>query len=225
MNMAWLSQFTLMMRSSVTALREQIEDPERMLHQLIIDMQSELDSVRSSVADAVADEILMRKRLEREQSEESKWLERANTAMRRGDEKTARTALEQRMAATQRLELYTVEHNKQVLEVNKLKESVRDLEDKIRQAQHKKTLLVARLARARSTTKIHAAMDRTDSQSAFSQFQKLEDRVDRQEAKIQAWSEMDGDSIPESSIERDFAKQELQSRIDVELAAMKRSLE
>jgi len=43
--MAWLSQFTLMMRSSVTALREQIEDPERMLHQLIIDMQSELDCV------------------------------------------------------------------------------------------------------------------------------------------------------------------------------------
>jgi phage shock protein A len=68
-------------------------------------------------------------------------------------------------------------------------------------------------------------MDRTHSQSAFSQFQKLEDRVDRQEAKIQAWSEIDGDSIPESDIERDFSKQELQSRIDAELAAMKRALE
>lgn len=223
--MAWLSQFTLIMRSSVTALREQIEDPERMLHQLIIDMQCELDSVRSSVAEAVADEILMRKRLEREETEESKWLERANSAMKRADESTARTALEQRMAASQRLEMYTLDHNKQVIEVNKLKSSVRDLEDKIRQAQHKKTLLIARLARARSTTKIQSALERTDSHSAFAQFQRLEDRVDRQEAKIQAWSEIDGDGLPESEIERDFAQQELKSRIDAELEAMKRSFE
>lgn len=223
--MTWLSQFTLIMRSNVTALREQIEDPEKMLHQLIIDMQNELDSVRSSVAEAVADEILMRKKIEREQAEDAKWLERANTALKRGDESTARTALEQRVTCTQRLEQYNANHDKQVIEVNKLKNSVRDLEDKIRQAQHKKTLLIARLARARSTTKIHAAMERTDSHSAFAQFQKLEDRVDRQEAKIQAWTEIDGDGIPDSELEREFAQQELKSKIEAELESMKRSLD
>lgn len=219
--MAWLSQFSLIMRSSVTALREQIEDPERMLHQLIVDMQSELDSVRSSVAEAVADEILMRKRIDRERAEEAKWLERATVAMGRSDETTARTALEQKLASTQRLEQYNTDHHKQVTEVEKLKSSIRDLEDKIRQAQHKKTLLVARLARARTTTKLHTALERTDQQSAFAQFQRLEDRVDRQEAKIQAWSEMDGESIPESEIEREFEKQERQSKIEAELAALR----
>jgi len=219
--MAWLSQFSLVMRSSVTALREQIEDPERMLHQLIVDMQSELDSVRSSVAEAVADEILMRKRIERERSEEAKWFERATAAMGRGDETTARTALEQKLASTQRLEQYNTDHHKQATEVEKLKSSIRDLEDKIRQAQHKKTLLIARLARARTTTKLHTALERTDQKSAFSQFQRLEDRVDRQEAKIQAWTEMDGEAIPESEIEREFEKQERQSKIEVELAALR----
>ena len=219
--MAWLSQFSLVMRSSVTALREQIEDPERMLHQLIVDMQSELDSVRSSVAEAVADEILMRKRIERERAEEAKWLERATVAMSRGDESTARTALEQKLASTQRLEQYNTDHNKQATEVEKLKSSVRDLEDKIRQAQHKKTLLVARFARARTTTKIHTAMERTDQSSAFSQFQRLEDRVDRQEAKIQAWAEMDGEAIPESEIEREFEQQERKSKLEAELAALR----
>ena len=219
--MAWLSQFSLVMRSSVTALREQIEDPERMLHQLIVDMQSELDSVRSSVAEAVADEILMRKRIERERAEEAKWLERATVAMGRGDESTARTALEQKLASTQRLGQYNTDHNKQATEVEKLKSSVRDLEDKIRQAQHKKTLLVARFARARTTTKIHTAMERTDQSSAFSQFQRLEDRVDRQEAKIQAWAEMDGEAIPESEIEREFEQQERKSKLEAELAALR----
>ena len=79
--MSWFSQFSLVMRSSVTSLREKIEDPERMLHQLIIDMEQELDRVRASVAEAVADEIQMRKRTERERLESDKWLERAPAAM------------------------------------------------------------------------------------------------------------------------------------------------
>ena len=42
MKMKWLSQFSLVMRSSISSLKEMVEDPERMLHQLIIDMGNEL---------------------------------------------------------------------------------------------------------------------------------------------------------------------------------------
>ena len=223
--MAWLSQFSLVMRSSITALREQIEDPERMLHQLIIDMQSELDTVRSSVAEAIADEILARKRIAREQEDETKWQDRAVTAVKRGDETTARTALEQKLACTARIEQYQRDHVKQSTEVEKLKAAVRDLEDKIRQAQHKKTILIARLARARSTTKIHAAIERTDQGSAFAQFQRLEDRVDRQEARIQAWTEMDGEALPNSDVEKDFLEQERRDRVQSELESLRSALQ
>ncbi len=220
--MSWLSQFTLIMRSSVTSLREQIEDPERMLHQLLIDMQDELNRVRGSVADAIADEILMRKRIQRESEEETKWHERASQAIKRGDEATARTALEQKLAASNRLAQYRADHDKQVLEVEKLKGATRDLEDKIRQAQHKKTLLVAKLARTRSSTNIQAALARTDQRSAFAQFQKLEDRIDRQEAKLQAWSELDGTEIPESDVEREFLEREQKEKVETELESLRR---
>lgn len=219
--MSWLSQFTLIMRSNVTALKEQIEDPEKVLHQLLIDMQNELDVVRSSVADAVADEILMRKRINKEAEEETKWQERATQAIKRGDESVARTALEQRLSCTQRLEQYKSDHNKQVVEVEKLKAAVRDLEDKIRQAQHKKTLLVAKLARAKSTNKIQSALDRTHNKSAFSHFQKLEDRIDRQEAKLEALSEMGDDDVP-SDLEQEFLRQEQKERLEAELDALRK---
>lgn len=222
--MSWLTQFSLVMRSSVTALREQIEDPERMLHQLLIDMQAELDTVRASVAEAVADEILMRKRINRERDEELKWQERAAGAVKRGDEDTARTALDQKLACSKRVQQYTTEHTKQVVEVEKLKTAVRDLEDKIRQAQHKKSLLVARLARAKSTTKIQAAIERTDQRSAFSQFQRLEDRVDRQEARIQAWSELDQTDVPTSDLEKEFLEKERKEQVELELEALRKSL-
>jgi phage shock protein A len=219
--MSWLSQFTLIMRSNVTALREQIEDPEKVLHQLLIDMQNELDVVRSSVADAVADELLMRKRISKEAEEEAKWQSRATQAIKRGDEDVARTALEQRLSSTQRLEQYKADHNKQVVEVEKLKASVRDLEDKIRQAQHKKTLLVAKLARAKSTDKIQSALERTNSKSAFSHFRKLEDRIDRHEAKLEALAEMNSDEIP-SDLEEEFLRQEQKERIEAELDALRK---
>ena len=56
----WIESFSLVMRSNVTALREKVEDPERLLHQLLIDMEEEQHRVREAVAAAIADEIRAR---------------------------------------------------------------------------------------------------------------------------------------------------------------------
>ena len=93
--MQWLNQFTFVMKSSITALREKIEDPERMLHQLIIDMEEEQESVRRSVAEAIADEIQLGKQVDREREAAKEWLDRATKALKRGDETTSKAALEQ----------------------------------------------------------------------------------------------------------------------------------
>ena len=219
--MKWLTNFSIVMRSNLTTLREKIEDPERMLHQLIIDMEEELDRVRASVAEAVADEIQMRRRCERETAEAEKWFERAKSAMQREDESKAKAALDQRMAAEERVNRYAEDHEKQKAEVEKLQQSVRDLEDKIRQAKQKKTLLTARMARAESTQKINAAMERSHSQSAFAQFERLEEKVDRQEAMSEAWDRMEGKDPEADELEREFEKQERERRVADALEALK----
>jgi phage shock protein A len=223
--MSWFSQFSLVMRSSVTSLREKIEDPERMLHQLIIDMEQELDRVRASVAEAVADEIQMRKRTERERLESDKWLERASTAMKRQDEPGARAALDQKLAAQQRADRYSEDHAKQFAEVEKLQRAVRDLEDKIRQAKQKKTLLTARMARASSSQKIHSAMERSNSQSAFAQFNRMEDKVEREEALIEAWDRMDGKDLAAEDLESQFEAKERKELFEKELAKLRACVE
>ena len=219
--MKWLTNFSLVMRSSITSLKEKIEDPERMLHQLIIDMEEELDRIRSSVAEAVADEIQMRKRSEREASESETWLERATVAMKRGDESSAKAALDHKLAAAERAERYSSEHAKQKTEVEKLQYSVRDLEDKIRQAKQKKTLLAARLTRAESTKKINAVMDRSHSQSALAQFNRFEERVDREEALSEAWNRREGKDPDADELARQFEIKERQDRIAAELDELK----
>lgn len=219
--MTWLTQFSLVMRSSLTSLKDKIEDPERILHQLIIDMEEELDRVRCSVAEAVADEIQMRKRSQRERADADKWMERASAAMKRGDESTAKSALEQKMSAQQRMDQYSMEHQKQKSEVEKLQKSVRDLEDKIRQAKQKKTLLTARMARATSTQKINSAMERSHSKSAFAQFNRLEERVDREEAMTEAWDRMDGKDPDADELARQFEIQEREQQLNAELDQLK----
>lgn len=222
--MKWLHQFSLVMRSNVTSLRESMEDPERMLHQLLIDMEEELDRVRGSVADAIADEIQLRKRAQRETDVAKTWSDRANQAVRRGDETHAKLALEQKLVATERSAQFHADHEAQKAEVTKLERGVHDLEDKIRQAKQKKTLLAARMARASSAQKINSVMERTNSQSAFAQFNRFEEKVDREEAVTQAWDRMQGKDPDAEELAREFEQENRQKRIVSELEELKQNL-
>ena len=222
--MKWLTQFSLIMRSNLTTLKDKIEDPEKTLHQLLIDMEEELDSVRSRVAEAVADEIQMRQRTERERADVAKWTDRAAQALKRNDETTARAALDQKLSALQRAERFEQELGRQQKDVLKLQDSVRDLEDKIRQAKQKKTLLTARLARAESSQRIHDVMERSASQSAFAQFNRLEEKVDRQEALSEAWDRLDGKDPDAMELERKLDAAERNDRLAEELAQLKASV-
>ena len=222
--MQWLNQFTLVMKSSITALREKIEDPERMLQQLVIDMEEELESVRRSVAEAIADEIQLGKQVNRERETAKEWLERATKALKRSDEPTSKAALEQKVAAEQRAEKLNTEYEKQKLQTRKLQDAVHDLEDKIRQAKQKRTLLLARLARADSSRRINSAIDRAGSQSAFAQFSRLEQKVDRAEALDEAYDRMDGRDPDADELDRQFDEMERRETVDDEFENLKRQL-
>ena len=165
--MKWLDSFTFVMKSSITTLREKIEDPERMLHQLICDMEEELGTVRESVAAAIADEIQLSKQVDKANEEVKLWLERAQAAIQRGDESAAKDALDQKLRCEERVATLETGYEAQSIQVQKLQTAYRELEDRIQQARHKRTLLVARLARAESTERINKAIDRAGSSSAF----------------------------------------------------------
>ncbi len=223
--MRWLESFSLVMRSSITSLRETVADPERLLNQMIIDMDEELLHVRKSVAAAIADEILLRNKARAAADDATQWDERAVSALARGDEEGARSALDQKILAEKRAGDLTVEHDKQRTETARLHEAVRDLEDKIRQARQKRTLLLARLVRADSTQRINAALERTESTSAFAQFDRLEQRVERAEAMSEAWDRMDGHDPEARELERKFADDERKQKVERQLEDLKRRVQ
>lgn len=226
--MNWINDFTLVMRSSVTSFWEKVQDPERMLHQLLIDMEEESERVRDSVAGAIADEIQMGRDVEAARADADQWLERAKSALARGDEASAQAALERKVAAVERFGTLEREYAKQKEQTAKLHRAVRDLEDKIRQARQKRTLLLARLAGAASTRRVNAALSRTTSvasdRSAFAQFSRLEAKVSREEALGEAYARLDDRDPAAEELERQFEDAERKERLERELRELKEKL-
>lgn len=221
MTAKWFERFTFVMRASLSSLREKVEDPERMLHQLVIDMEEELQCVRASVAEAIADEIQLRRKAEKAAAEATQWTERAEAAMRQGREDQARSALEQRTLAEQRAESLEEEHRTQQEQTAKLQRSIAELEARVRQARQRRTVLLARLARSNSSRRINQALNRAESTSAFAEFNRLEERVERSEALEDAWDRMEGKDPDAAELERQFNEQERQDRVQREFEELR----
>lgn len=219
--MTWLESFTFVMRSSITSLREKVEDPERMLHQLICDMEEELATVRASVAETVADEIQLAKQVETTREQADQWAARAETALKRGDEAGARSAIEQKLRLEERVAALQETYESQQAQTVKLQAAYRDLEDKIRQARHKRTILVARLSRAASANRINDALSRAEGTSAFAEFSRLERRVERAEAMSDAYDRLEGRDPDADALAAKFAADERREQLEAEFAALK----
>lgn len=222
--MKWLDSFTFVMKSSITTLRDKIEDPERMLHQLICDMEEELVTVRESVAAAIADEIQLSKQVDKANEEVKLWVERAQAAIQRNDEAAGKDALDQKLRCEERVATLETGYEAQSAQVQKLQTAYRELEDRIQQARHKRTLLVARLARAESTDRINNAIDRAGSSSAFAQFSRLEERVDRAEAMSEAHDRLDGRDPAAEELAARFEADERRAKLQSEFEALKQQL-
>lgn len=224
--MKWVNDFSLVMRSTVTSFWERVQDPERALHQLLIDMDEEADRVRQGVAGAIADEIQLGRGVEAARAEADQWLDRAKSALARGDELSAHAALERKVAAADRLSTLERDYAKQREQTAKLHRAVRDLEDKIRQARQKRTLLLARLAGAESTRRVNDALSRpagaAADRSAFAQFSRLEARVDREEALGEAYARLDDRDPIGDELARQFEETERKERLGGELEELKR---
>jgi phage shock protein A len=223
--MHWLTTFSLVIRSNVTALIERFEDPERVLNQLLIDMEEELERVRASTAGVIADEIQIGKDAACAREEAARWQQHAEAALRRGDEAQTHAALEQKVAADRRAEALGQQHQRHQAEAAKVHQAVRDLEEKIRQANHRRALLLARLTRADSAQQIRCVLKQVEDRSALAQFQRLESRVERAEALEEAYDRLDGRDPAAEQLQRQLEKQEARERLQRELDELKRRVQ
>ncbi|MDB4917554.1 MAG: phage-shock protein [Gemmatimonadetes bacterium] len=111
-------------------------------------------------------------------------------------------------------------------ETDKLKNQLRDLNDKIEEAKRKKNLLVARQRRAQAQQRIAETMSSLSEKSAFEAFSRMEERIETNERQIKAAAEID-DEFTGDTLQRDFKALERGAgavSVDTQLLALKQKM-
>jgi phage shock protein A len=112
------------------------------------------------------------------------------------------------------------------LETEKLKNQLRDLNDKIEEAKRKKNLLIARQRRAQAQQRIAETMSSLSEKSAFEAFARMEERIENNERMIKASSEID-EEFTGDTLQREFKQLEKGSTtvsVDNQLLALKQKM-
>ncbi len=218
--MGLMSRAWTVLRSNLNDLISRSEDPEKMLSQIVIDMQEQLAGAKQEVAAAIADE----KRLEQQhlaEAEQAKeWERKATLAVEKGQDDLARDALRRQAEHARYAGDYRKQWEIQRENTDKLRAGLHELSRKIEEARRKKNLLIARQRRAQAQAKIHETMSGLSDTSAFESFERMAAKVDETEARAAAAVEL-GEELTGEALEKKFAALETGQDVEQALAALK----
>src|ERR1035441_2819033 len=96
--MALLERVATLVRANLNDLVDKAEDPEKMIKQVILDMQNQLLQVKTQVAISIADQHVLEKKLQEAEENERQWMHRAGIAVDKKDDPLARAAVERSMS-------------------------------------------------------------------------------------------------------------------------------
>jgi phage shock protein A len=220
--MGFFDRLSTLLRSNLNDLISRAENPEKMLNQLILDMRSQLAKAKQQVASAIADEKRLAAQAEQEKKLAEEWEKRAELAVREGRDDLAKQALlrynEHVQGAVQLQETW-VKHRS---ETEKLKLSLRQLNDKIEEAKRKKNILIARAKRAEAHKKIQETMSSMSDKSAFETFERMAEQIEHEERKLIAAAEVNDDLSGDSLMQQFQALEKTDA--DQQLAALKQRM-
>jgi phage shock protein A len=211
-----LDRVSTLIRANINDLISRAEDPEKVIRQLLLDMNNQLIQVKTQVAAAIADERLLQKRYEENQKKADEWQRKAELAVERGQDDLAKEALSRKISYQQVADGFKQQWTEQSAQVEQLKEALAQLEAKIAEANTKKDLLIARSRRAKAETNIRKTLAGVDAGGALSEFERMEEKVEEEEARAKAYADLDQDTLDER-----FKQLEEEDELNRELAALK----
>lgn len=224
--MGIFQKLSTVIKSNMNDLISRAENPEKMLNQIILDMRDQLAKAKREVASAIADERKLKSQLDAEVKQARDWQHRAMLAVKEGRDDLAKQALVRQKEHTDRAHVLQNTWEAQAAETEKLKGSLRQLNDKIEEAKRKRNLLIAKQKRAQAQRRIHETMSGLSDTSAFEAFNRMADKIEEEERRSVAQAEVT-EALQGDTLESEFLRLESgPSGADVEgqLLALKQEM-
>jgi phage shock protein A len=155
--MSLMERVSALVRANLNDLVDKAEDPEKMLKQVILDMENQLMQVKTQVAIAIADEHLLGRKQKDNEAKIGEWMRKAELAVDKGSDDLARAALD-RVETFRRMATALDEQvSDQRAQAEALKGALRKLETKLTEARHRAEMLIAQHRRSRAVQKASEA--------------------------------------------------------------------
>ncbi|MBF0196157.1 MAG: PspA/IM30 family protein [Planctomycetes bacterium] len=226
--MGIFSRIGNIMTAGVNDILDKAEDPEKMVNQMIRNMENSVTELEESTASALAAAKLAMRKYDKAVQEKGEWQTRAEQALASGNEDLARKALMKKNSIEKNVSIF----EKQAADANKLanrmKEEYQTVKEQLAEARDKAGHLINQKKAAESRKKINEDSNKFNSslnsvKGAFStmnnadeMFAKMEEKIDKDLVAIEAREE-----LQEDSIEKEFAELTKKTAIDDELEALK----
>lgn len=221
--MGFFGRLATLIKSNLNDLISSSEDPEKMLNQVILDMNTQLVEAKKLVAVAIADEKRLQKQFDNESAVAKEWERKAMMAIRAGDDELAKEALMRKKEHDSHSGQLGEQWQKQKKATDQLKTALRALNHKIEEAKRKKNVLIARQRRAEAMKSIQETMSGLSDTSAFDTFDRMAEQIDQIEAEAEAGAEL-SEEYSGDVLQHKFAKLEATAGADSELEDLKRKM-
>src|SRR6266705_3461014 len=221
--MGIIDRLSTLIRSNISDLISRAENPEKMLNQRIVDMRTQLAKAKQQVASAIADEKRLSAQAEQEKKLAEDWEKRAVLAVQEGRDDLAKQALLRHNEHAQNyvgLHETWVKHRE---ETERLKLSLRQLNDRIEEAKRKKNILIARQKRAEAHKRIQETMSSIGDKSVFETLERMAEQIEHEERKLIAAAEVNED-LSADRVLKQFQSLEVKADADQQLLNLKRKM-
>lgn len=214
--MALLERVSTLLRANLNDLVEKAEDPERMLKQIVLDMENQLLQVKTQVAIAIADQHLLEKKRAEQEQQAAEWRRKAELAVDKGRDDLARSALERVLSQEQLAAAFATQAEDQKVEADNLRQALRKLEQKLSETRAHCEMLVAEHRRAKIVGRATSARQLVGANQ--------ENALSRMKSKVRvkaAENAAAGELLAPETLEDKFHALESEDKIEVLLNQIK----
>lgn len=210
-----------LVRANINDLIDKAENPEKMVKQIIIDMEDQLRKATQGLGTAMGSLNQVKNQLANAQAQSAQWEDKAKACLQQGNEDLAKQALENKVKQDKMVAQYQEMCTSMEKQVNDIKSQVDVLKQKLEEARSKQAMLVARSQMADAKTQMSKTLGNMDSKSAFAKMDKMEKKIEQKEAQADAFSEVFGVQESESD---PFAQMDKENSINTELERLKKEM-
>ena len=217
--MAIFQRIADILKANINDMLDKAEDPEKMVKQIILEMEGQIDMATQGLGQAMASQKIAKKQLDAAKEEVENWDNKARAALANGNEDLARKALASKVALQDNVVKFEAQYSQICTQVDQLQSQLKDMKSKLEEARARKNMIIARSKMADASAAVTKTVSSTSVNSAMSKLDKMEEKVMEKEAINEAYVQ-----INEPYEIDEYEELETKYAVDNELEKLKKEM-